>query len=327
MANHLNFTHINQFRNIISDISHEYNGQEKPVLSFIGTIKLHGTNAGVCYDGHTMWVQSRNNIITVENDNAGFALFVETHKSWFEKTLKSLYREGYIVSLYGEWCGGNIQKGVALNQLSKKFVLFALRYTNKVDISDHTYLKPTISSFEDDIHNIYDFKTWSISIDFRNPGHAQNQIADWVLEVESECPFSKSFGVSGIGEGIVFTHFNDAGERVYLFKAKGDKHSSSKVKKIAHIDVEKLDSINEFVDFSVTDNRLNQAIEQVFTLNAVSPSVKSTGDFIRWVVNDILREELDTMIANNLEPGDVSKYISCRVKSWFFDYLNTSTTN
>lgn len=323
MIKQFNFTHIKQFRNLISDVNHEYDGLEKPILTFQGTTKLHGTNAGVCYDGNDMWCQSRKNVITVEKDNSGFAFFVEANKEWFEETMKNLYDENYIVSLYGEWCGGSIQKGVALNQLSKRFVVFAVKYTNKEDHEDHYYIKPIISiSKERDIYNIWDFKTWQVDIDFNNPGYAQNQIVDWVLEVEKECPFSKEFGVSGIGEGIVFSCFHENGKREYLFKAKGEKHSASKVKTIAKIDPEVMESINSFVEYSTTENRLNQAIEQVFTIKGEAPRIEKTGDFLRWVIGDILREEIDTMKANNLEPKNVNKFISTKARIWFNEYLD-----
>lgn len=318
MSKQINFTHIKQFRNVIGDIYHYYEGQEKPVLKFQGTVKLHGTNAGVCYDGSTMWCQSRKNVITVEKDNAGFAFFVESNKEWFKKTMKELYKEDYIISLYGEWCGGSIQKGVALNQLSKKFVLFAVKYTNKKEHEDHFYIKPIVTPpAEIDVYNIWDFKTWEIDIDFSNPAHAQNQIVDWVLSVEKECPFSKEFGVSGIGEGIVFSHFDENEKRQYIFKAKGEKHSASKVKTIAKIDPEKMDNINEFIAYSVTENRLKQAIEQVFVIKGESPQIEKMGDFLRWVISDIMREEIDTMKVNKLEPKDVNKFISAKARTWF----------
>lgn len=322
MIKQYKFTHIGQFRNVISDINRYYDGMEKPILTFEGTIKLYGTNSGVCYDGTDMWCQSRKRPITIEKDNAGFAFFVESHKGLFEKYMQDLYKENYVVSVYGEWCGGSIQKGVALNQLSKRFVIFAIKYTNKENHEDHIYIKPTVSYPEETIYNIWNFKTWKIDIDFKNPAYAQSQIVEWVSEVEKECPFAKEFGVSGIGEGIVFSNFNEKGERQYIFKAKGEKHSASKVKTIAKIDPEKMNNINEFVDYSVTENRLNQAIEQVFTINNEELSIKKTGDFLRWIVNDIMREEKDTMISNKLEPKDVNKYISTKARVWFMERLN-----
>ena len=52
-----------------------------PTVTFTGTIKLHGTNASVVYNPTTedLYAQSRNNIITVDKDNAEFAFFVESH--------------------------------------------------------------------------------------------------------------------------------------------------------------------------------------------------------------------------------------------------------
>lgn len=323
MIKQYKFTHIEQFRNVISAVNSFYKDVEKPTITFTGSIKLHGTNSGVSYDGENMWCQSRKNVITVEKDNAGFAFFVESRREWFEDTLKSLYKPGYAVSLYGEWCGQGIQKGVAVSELSKRLVLFAVKYTNVNDDVDHYYVKPdNIRSHANDIYNIFDYKTWTIDIDFKNPAHAQNQIVKWVEEVEDECPFAKEFGVSGIGEGIVFSHFNEAGERQYIFKAKGQKHSVSKVKKIASVDAEKMDSINEFVDYSVTENRLNQAIEQVFTIVNEEPIIQKMGDFLRWIVNDISREEGDTMVENKLEPKDVNKYLSTKARVWFMKYLD-----
>mgnify|MGYP003529690192 CR=1 FL=1 len=48
---------------------------------FANDILVHNSNAGICFsevDG--IWAQSRENIITIEKDNAGFAFFVEQNK-------------------------------------------------------------------------------------------------------------------------------------------------------------------------------------------------------------------------------------------------------
>ena len=66
----------------------------------------------------------------------------------------------------------------------------------------------------------------------------------------------------------------------------------------------------------VTDSRFNQAIENVF--NGEGIDIKKLGEVIKWVMNDVLKEEIDTMAANNLEPKDVGKYISQKVKEKFF---------
>ena len=46
---------------------------------------------------------------------------------------------------------------------------------------------------------------------------------------------------------------------------KGTKHSVSKVKTLAPVNVEKLNSIQEFVDYSVTRVRFEQGLSEVFS--------------------------------------------------------------
>jgi hypothetical protein len=39
---------------------------------------------------------------------------------------------------------------------------------------------------------------------------------------------------------------------------------------------------------------------------------------MRWINEDIIKEESDTLVANNLEPKDVNKYVSTKVREMFF---------
>ena len=70
------FPSIEQFRTVIKYVNKYLPGVT--TLKYKGTVKLHGTNAaiGVLKDG-TVYFQSRNSIITPENDNAGFATFMK----------------------------------------------------------------------------------------------------------------------------------------------------------------------------------------------------------------------------------------------------------
>jgi hypothetical protein len=104
---------------------------------------------------------------------------------------------------------------------------------------------------------------------------------------------------------------------VHRFKVKGEKHSSSKVKTLAAVDVDKLNSITEFIEYAVTDSRFKQALENTYPNNEPI-DVKKMGDLIRWVVNDVIKEESDTLVKNGLEPKDVNKYISTKVREMFF---------
>lgn len=342
MKKHISFPSIEQFRNVIAGINRQFNfvgldenGEAiydhkklKPTLTFKGTVKLHGTNAGVCFNWNSgIWYQSRENIITPEQDNAGFAFFAESNKKQFFSMFTEIAKRNNIdtrdntISIYGEWCGGNIQKGVAITNLPKSFFIFGVKITpNPIEGAekqpvaywvDHNDLK----SPDDKIYNIEDFQTWEMEIDFNYPELVQNKLGELTLAVEEECPVGKAFGFSGVGEGIVWScNYNGV---VHRFKIKGEKHSSSKVKKLASVDTEKINSIKEFVDYAVTESRFNQGVEKTFPNNEPI-DVKKMGELMKWIVNDIIKEESDTMVKNNLEPKDVGKYISTKVREMFF---------
>ena len=337
---HSKFTDIPQFRDVIKAVKQkaqfigiEENGEVKvnrdakmPVIKFRGSCKLHGSNAGVAIDKYdNIWFQSRSNIITPEKDNAGFAFFANSRIDIFSEFFKDIRSKHKLtdetILVFGEWCGKGIQKGVAINELDKMFVIFAIKIAKDGDVS--YYLKHNdVAPYkcpDRKVYNINDYKTFEIDIDFDNLGEAQNRMIEFTVQVENECPFGKAFGISGIGEGICWEGYD--GENRYIFKTKGEKHSSSKVKKIAHVDVEKVNSVNEFLEYAVTENRLNQAIEQVFIINNEIPDVKGTGQFLKWLVNDITKEESDTLVQNNLEPKDVNSAISKKARLWFFKYL------
>jgi hypothetical protein len=341
MAQFTSFTDIGQFRNVIRHVTDRcrYRGKDEngnpifdptatlPTITFTGTIKLHGTNSSVVMQGNEFWVQSRTRIITPESDNAGFAMFVQKNKDIFVHMITDVKHQfnatdNDIVAIMGEFCAGNIQSGVALNQLEKMFVVFAVKISRKSEGEDWqgTYYPcdNVKRCYDSRIFNIMDYKTFKLDIDFANPQNVQNDIVKLVEEVEQECPVGKAFGVSGIGEGIVWTAFwND---EQLIFKTKGEKHSVSKVKTLASIDPEVVANINEFVEYAVTENRLNQGLEQVFS--GQQPDISRIGEFIKWVNSDIVKEEIDVMAKNGLEMKLVSKAISNKARLWFMEKYN-----
>ena len=134
-------------------------------------------------------------------------------------------------------------------------------------------------------------------------------------KVISELNEKVKFDICMISEGIVWS--TTLNGNVHRFKVKGERHSSSKVKTLASVDTEKLENIQSFVEYAVTESRFNQALENVFPNDEPIES-KKLGDVIRWVVNDIVKEEMDTMIENKIEPKDVNKYLSSKVRDMFF---------
>lgn len=339
------------FKNVVANVNRHYNlvgldetGKEiydlslpKPVIRFKYTTKIHGSNDGVSYNNIAgFWIQSRENIITIANDNAGFAFFVESNKEVFMALIKQVAEKENIdldtntITIYGEWAGKGVQGGVGVSKIPKSSFTFGVKVspipltimTEEESVIwqkekpsywvDYTYLR----SNENRIYNIDDFGVGYIDIDFNMPQLSQNELIRITVDIENECPVAKHFGFPNeIGEGIVLVGEHN-GQR-YLFKSKGEKHSSSKVKTLNSVDVEQLNSIVEFIEYTVTENRFNQALQNVFP-NDAPHDIKKLGDVIRWVVNDIIKEEMDTMVAAGLEPKQVNGKISEAVRKMFF---------
>lgn len=337
------FPHIEQFRNVIRQVKDrtQYVGKDEngnavfdpnirlPVLKFRGTTKIHGTNSGIgtLNDG-TIWVQSRENIITPEKDNAGFASFVHKNKDFFANLLskmvdfeysKDVYK-GFVV--YGEFAGKGIQKGVAVSELDKMLVVFGIKLlAHDPEVSDNVWMsEEAIQSLighdeERRIFNVFTFGTWELDIDFENPELATNKLVELTEEVERECPVGKYFGVSNIGEGIVWEHYSNHGH--YRFKVKGERHVTCKVKKLVSVDVERVNSIKECVDKIITENRLKQGLDHL-RMNHLEIIPENLGTFIKWVTSDAIREELDTIIDSGFIPKDIGSAASKVARDWFF---------
>jgi len=336
----IKFTGIGAFRNVIKAVCHRsayigmddqgepiYDGtRPKPTITFNGAVKLHGTNAGVSYEHATgeFWAQSRKNTITPEKDNAGFSFFVESHKDVFLEMFKSLPCDG-ITTIYGEWCGKGVQSTVAITELDKFFVIIGVKESPLEPSEDEVAIwlpddkTQPLSSNDDRVFNILDFPTFSIDIDFKNPELSTNRMVEITAAVEAECPVAKQLGVSGIGEGVVWK--SDVNGERYIFKVKGDEHAGkSKVKTLKPVDNERLQRINDIAEQVTPVWRLEQAIQETFdTNNGGDIDRKGLGDFLRWVVKDVLKEEIDVISDAGFEPKDVNKKISEVCRTWFFE--------
>lgn len=319
MPIHIPFPDIQQFRNTIKLVREraEHNGVPLPILTFIGSVKLHGTNASIVFpiEGG-FYCQSRSNVITLQSDNAGFARWVEDHKN----QLEILDKSGLVV--YGEWCGQGIQKGVAISQVPKNFIVFAVRVLQE----DTSYWAPPCfiqkKTTDARLDCIYNYPTWVITIDFNHPEESQNLLVELTQEVETECPVGKSFGVSGVGEGIVWwpVFTSDFNTHDLAFKVKGEKHSETKVKTLAAVDVEKIASINELVDSILTEHRLEKKLDSLKELG-VEFDIKNTGTFLKLVGKDVSKEESDTIEASGLPNNEVMSAVQRKAKQWWVNEL------
>jgi hypothetical protein len=299
-------TEFNSFNGETTNITY-------PKIMFEGTVKVHGTNAGVVIYKDKVVFQSREREITIGSDNHNFAAFAHTI-DW-QEVVDKLKESGITfedhIAIYGEWAGGNIQKGVAVTGLPTFFMIFEI-------VVDGKPVDGIYYNIEKRIYHAAQFGVYTVEIDFNTPAVAQNKIAQMVKEVEDKCPVGSYFGKDGIGEGIVFKSiWSDVPLK---FKAKGPKHTESKTKTILEVDVTTLTSEQEFVEEYCVESRLSKGIDYLKEMNKPI-DISSTGDFIKWVVNDIITEKGYVMTENMFNIGRVKGIISTQAKNFFFNYL------
>ncbi|MGP1493719.1 MAG: RNA ligase family protein [Streptobacillus sp.] len=336
------FPSIEQFRQVVSSVkrSDSFNNRDtdNTTLTFQGTVKLHGTNAGIILDREgNYYAQSRNNVLSIEKDNAGFAAFAlqPQVKLWIQPLLQSVLNRSdeYVsVALYGEWAGQGIQKGVAVSEVEKFFAPFALCFYTKSEKEGVDYERNFLPDNLLDLYKNEALRIFPVTMDLLGIEHIEinfselslanisNELAQKTLSVEECDPFAKYyFGVEGVGEGVVWKLVDTKGIEQYgnlIFKVKGEKHSISKVKTIAPVNVERIEKITEFVEYACTENRLNQGLDYLKEQGKELDQT-STGDFIKWVMNDILKEESDVLLENGLTWKNVQGMLAKKAQTFY----------
>lgn len=358
MKHMVKYPSIEQFRNVIQKVQHSAQyagydpvtettimnrGAKMPVITVTATEKIHGTNGGVSYshpDG--FWVQSRENIITAESDNAACAFHAMQNKDVWVEIINALAEEYHvdlnkqIITLYFEWAGSGIQKNSAVTGLDKMAILFKHFKVSPLEPSEtepavwfDTKIGDTwIDKVQNRIFNICNFPTYEFDIDFNTPVLSQNKMVELVEKIiEPNSPVGLHFGIEkNIGEGIVcsFKYKN----ALYQFKVKGTAHSSTKVKTLKPVDDVKIQKIQ------VISQQLTPAwrLEQMFalandTINGGIPKIENMGTFLKFVNQDILKEESDVITTAGLEPKEMFPTISRIARQWYTEELDRMVFN
>jgi len=269
-------------------------------LTYCAKVKLHGTNAGVrITPSGEVAAQKRTQILNPEADNAGFAAWVAENTSYFSQLKNNSH-----ITIFGEWCGSNIQKGVAISQLERKvFAVFALSKHADVFVLPY-YGEPVLLNFGDG----------------QQLQAAADQINQMVESVEKEDPWVKAnFGIEGVGEGLVmYPQVEDQVERdrytQLIFKAKGEKHQVVKTKKAVQIEPEVAQNISEFTELFVTEARLQQALSEACDGEI---KMKQMGQFLKWISLDILKESEAELAAADLTWKQVNKSVISAARNWY----------
>lgn len=320
-------------------------------IDFIGTVKVHGTNAGAVWNVNSgLHAQSRNRIITEDNDNFDFASFVAIHSTAIKSVMQKIATQYNIdlkdehahFALFGEYCCDNIQAKVALTGLKpRKWIVYdaAILTTGEgeeqirwLDILDEDF-----SDHQSEIYNIATFGLFKFRGDFNDLEPTREFIKTKTLEVEDECPVGKYFGRNKAagdcttGEGVVWrvskvfrdgvemdlTQFPKLSRR---FKHKGELHATNYKSTNVPLVPERMAEITEFVQATVTEQRLEQGFTEIVGQHEEQPQTK-IGTFAEWVIADILKEDMDhAPVLSDLK--HFKKAVSYRSVKWFKQKIN-----
>ena len=77
------------------------------------------------------------------------------------------------------------------------------------------------------------------------------------------------------------------------------------------------DSFKESLSAEQACQAMQHGIEKVFTSVNKPLDIKEIGNFLKWIVGDVIKEESDTLKDNGLEPKDVNGAISNIARNWF----------
>jgi len=311
-----------------------------PIVTYYAKVKLHGTNAGiqVLKDG-TVRAQGRNHVLTLKDDNLGFASWVTENQDYF----KALAGPQDMV-IYGEWCGRGIQKGVAIAQIDRKVLaVFAIQFglgraSRSRLLVDSSCIRRLLPEHPDLFVLPWHDTTGKV-LNWNDKGALEVRAAEIsmeVLKVEEADPWvSEVFGVDGTGEGLVLYPVSifrdddyvsqDLADHIgplidrdrfseLIFKAKGDKHKVVKQKRPAQVDPEVAKNAADFVELFLTDARLDQGVTEACG-GEFDP--KRTGDFLKWIGQDVKKESAVELEAAGLEWKQVSKLVTDRARQWY----------
>jgi hypothetical protein len=323
--------------------------------TFMGTIKLHGTNASIVYTKGAKQrpqIQARTWVIEEGKDNMGTRALLSKAPlhELVDKILvihkSETFEEIFIV---GEVAGRGIQKGVAITDLEPFFAIFSIRINgNWVDIRD--YKSVALPKYR--IFNIAQYPTFAITIDFRvNTEAVVEEMEKLTMEVFRECPFGAAFTdregkkVSGAGEGIVWTLIESRDKErtlkrdvLWSFKTKGEQFST-----IAYAPKSRDANLNitpeaaaatarakegavQFAEYALTERRFEQGLEHLLqeqSRKGIPESQQNALDtkliwaFLKWVVDDTIREERYEMSEFNVNEEDARKECAARARKWF----------
>lgn len=340
------FGKIRQYNDAVHEMRH-IDGKTNKFhhYRFFGTVKLHGTNAGIVVTKDDFYAQSRERVIYPEKDNYGFATWangeeVKVHFRKIATELSNSWATADYIIFYGEWAGKKVQNSVAISQVDKFFAPFTVVLATQEDADNN--MNPDSETGNDVMAGIgvelsgkgleilrnEELRVFPLSetievvIKEGNFAEISRKLEELTNAADAECPFAKKyFDISGHGEGYVWVcHYNDGNiNRRIRFKTKGEKHRVQKQKVAAPVDYELLENVNAFLDKYATQQRLEQGAELLRNAGK-ELTFSAIGELSKWLSNDIAQEaekEIEMLEeSKGIKYRQITKAIPQRVKQF-----------
>ena len=335
-------THVDD---IVKYLRHLNCDPEKPELEavlqpipIIGTVKLHGTHADiVIHSDDTITFQSRNlTHLSTSKDNQGFAAAMSTKAKvllelqdlylsrWRELNLTSTLDASSPVIIAGEWIGSKIQKGVAIAQLSRRFVVVSISINNQWQ-RDQDYADINLQD-----HDIYSASRAGIYHATLYPEDIQrtiSKVGQLAEEVAARCPFAATFGIDGEGEGLVWKltpELYNANPALW-FKTKGGKFKPTffrPPKKLTSANTveEARRAAAAVVELWCSEQRLEQGWD-VLREKGIERDMSGLEEFLKWVQQDILVEEKAYIKKHRVDEAQLNIEIGKLARVWYLSRL------
>lgn len=330
----------NHIHEVIKTLKQQNRNPEQPEnevvlepVPIVGTVKLHGTHGDILvYRNNTIIFQSRNNVSLLPTaDNQGFAAAMATKQTAILR-LRDRYLTqwramhpfgeldtGLPITISGEWCGAKIQKGVAISELSKRFVIISVKI-NGSWVADTEYAD--VESPEGDIYNISRGGTYHSTLYPEDPQRTMHELEALAEKVAKRCPFAGSFGVAGEGEGLVWKLVPWVEKSELWFKTKGGRFkptfTPAPKKTLSSSEAEKRDAAAVLAKAWCSVMRMEQGWDYLREKGIVR-NMRGIGEFLKWVQHDIEVEEAGSIEEHKIDRQMLRLEIVGIAKPWYLE--------
>ena len=236
---------LNDFADKSKEIVREINPMHVGAfcVNFSAFEKIHGTNTSVVFIPKTgeMYAQSRNRVLSKEEDHFGFHKYFVDHLEDLSRAFKVLYRSTYkegdsdAIVMFGEWCGKGIANGTAVNLLDEKvWVIFdIIRYNpdGSVVWSSNSEIETVVYYGKNSNLNFsYPLHRKSIILNLSKiTSEDKDTIRQYAEEIGEVSPLIKGMiEKDGNGEGLVYKGNVDGVRLQFKVKASNFKERGSR---------------------------------------------------------------------------------------------------